>query len=256
MRALSAEIPWWLAAGALAVGCVLATGCSGAEAEPCESQDDCFQDEFCQDGVCQQNTDAGPGNGGEDTGGGDTGGGDTGGDTGNGEVSCLPESDCQRGIDSDVTSGLVVKPEDHESNVYGCSDVTGSNEFVGVEDRTFTANTCHDSQHIYRIRNRTCSQVDYRVEVELIPTDPHCGVRELANVQFIYPMPGGNAECESFGDNHCFEEHDTPEHGGYKWTVWHNNIFQGNTTAHIELIIEPEEGAVPYELVVNVMEME
>ena len=270
----------------LVLTAVLGAGaaCSGSEATSCVTTDDCFQGQYCSDdGFCADNahpgnTGSGPtnqnGNGdpqdvvnGDEpdaqTGDEDTGNGDHDADSGSTEDLCVPDYNCDRLVHGDVTStvGFILQPEDEEDEEidrYGCSGPDSNSQFVGVDNRVIEAQTCFDDVHRYVIRTRSCMSIDFRIEVELKPTDDVCLLRELSDVLFEYPVAGGVSECEHSGDTNCFNEEERPEHGGYKWTVRFFNIDSttATNTAHSRITIHIEdEGGFPYDLRLSVIEM-
>ena len=252
MRAISQIFVMISGLAVLAMGIA---GCSSSAAEPCETTDDCFQGEYCdQDGFCAANTDPGNGGGNDVNGGGNDANG--GGNDANGEVVCAPEDVCDRGVDSDVIapSHLNFRPEDDEAEHYGCYEGGEERRFVGVDERAVNAKTCRDSEHRYRIRAGSCSQIDFFIDIHLKPESDLCPVQDFVNVAFI--VDGGNySECESSTDSQCWEEREPDDHDGLRWTVWYTDTFQSDDDTYIDVLISPDDGvSVPYELVVSVVE--
>lgn len=187
----------------------------------------------------------------------DTGPADVEEDVEQGEEDCAIELPCDRGVDDDVAdsmgSGLRVEPEG-DADRYGCVD-DGGPTFVGVENRTFEGQTCADDSHRYRIRARSCTAIDFLVHVELKPGSDVCPVQDSTDVIFSYDL-SQDFECEDDSDSECYEIHDTPEHGGYRWTVRLFDVFQGDETIPIDVWINRDDDvSVPYELIVDVEEI-
>ena len=216
----------------------LISGCTGEE---CEVSDDCFQHEYCHDGLCLSGSNGNYGsNGGQ-------------------SQSCTADQSCDRGVPEEVTSivGLRLNPqfEDGEEDRYGCIGDGDDAYFAGTEGLTLRGNTCFDDVHRFRVQARTCRQVDFYVQLELVPRNDSCNVRDEANVVFHSNL-ANHGECATATSTECYETHDTPDHGGYKWTVRLFNVFSADPTVPIDVIIYPEDGySVPYDLIVDVLEI-
>ncbi len=275
-----------LIAVAIAVLGLAAMACSSdPEEAACDSEEDCSENEVCHDGSCvvdanngeepdvgvsdtepadaerldadsiDSGGDTGDEDGGHDTGQEDTGGADA--DTDADADDCEIELPCDRGVDDDVTdlTALQLVPEDDSADRYGCYDDNGDLRFVGVEDRVLNAQTCADELHRYRIRSRTCTAIDYLMHFEIKPKSDICPVGDFAEFFFDYDLASGE-ECQDGSDTECYEIHDTPDHGGARWTVRQVNVFIPDDDSLVDIRIVPDSGVnVPYELIIDIEEI-